>query len=154
VLVQTALGPVVLTASDIGLRSVRYADHDPAGHTGPLLDDAAAQLQEYLAGRRRAFDLPLDWTGMTDFQAKVLKAVATIPYGETRWYVQVAEAIDRPTAVRAVGGALARNPLPIVLPCHRVLPVGGGLAGYGGSERRGGRPDVKQRLLNLERAFA
>ena len=104
---------------------------------------ALDQIAEYLAGRRREFDLPLDVRG-TDFQRRAWAAVAAIPYGQTRTYSQVAQAIGRPAAVRAVGAANGANPLPLVVPCHRVLGSDGSLTGYGGGL------DVKRKLLDME----
>jgi methylated-DNA-[protein]-cysteine S-methyltransferase len=101
------------------------------------------QLRDYLAGRLTTFDLPLAPEG-TDFQQRVWRAVAEIPYGETRSYLDVARAINRKHAVRAVGAANGQNPLPIVIPCHRVIGSDGRLTGYGG-----GLP-LKKRLLELE----
>ena len=103
------------------------------------------QLREYFAGRLTTFDLPLAPEG-TDFQQRVWRAVAAIPYGETRSYLDVACAINRKHAVRAVGAANGQNPLPIVIPCHRVIGSDGRLTGYGG-----GLP-LKKRLLALEHA--
>lgn len=107
------------------------------------LADLAAQLRAYLAGERRAFDLPLDPRG-TPFQLAVWQALQGIPYGETRSYADLAAALGRPRAVRAVGRANATNPVPILVPCHRVIGKGGGLTGYAGGL------EVKQRLLALE----
>lgn len=104
-----------------------------------------AQLNEYFAGRRRVFDLPLE-PQVSAFQARVLAALQAIPYGETRSYRDIAEAIGSPRAVRAVGGANARNPLPIVIPCHRVVGSGGDLTGFGGGL------ETKRYLLDLERS--
>lgn len=108
---------------------------------------AASQLQEYLAGRRRVFDLPLAPAG-TPFQKEVWRALELVPYGETRTYSQVAEAIGRPGAARAVGGACNANPLPIFIPCHRVVPASGGVGGYAFGLR------MKEYLLRLEGAIA
>jgi methylated-DNA-[protein]-cysteine S-methyltransferase len=105
--------------------------------------DAIRQLREYLAGRLADFDLPLAPEG-TPFQQQVWRAVAAIPYGETRSYGEIARAIGRADAVRAVGAANGQNPLPIVIPCHRVIGSDGRLTGYGG-----GLP-LKKRLLALE----
>ena len=105
---------------------------------------ARRQLDEYFAGRRQRFELPLDWRLATGFRRDVLRATARIPYGRTRSYAEVAARAGRPRAFRAAGTALATNPLPILVPCHRVLPAGGGLGGY-----RGGGA-VKARLLALE----
>ncbi|HEX2485770.1 MAG TPA: methylated-DNA--[protein]-cysteine S-methyltransferase [Myxococcota bacterium] len=106
---------------------------------------AIAQVLEYLAGKRRAFELPLDLRG-TPFQLSVWEALLAVPYGETRTYAEVARRIGHPAAVRAVGAANGANPVPLVVPCHRVVASGGGLGGYGG-----GLP-LKRRLLALERA--
>jgi methylated-DNA-[protein]-cysteine S-methyltransferase len=113
---------------------------------GPeALARARRQLDEYFAGRRRRFEVPLDWRLATGFRREVLRATARIPYGRTRSYAEVAARAGRPRAFRAAGTALATNPLPILVPCHRVLPAGGGLGGY-----RGGAP-AKAQLLALER---
>lgn len=106
---------------------------------------ARRQLDEYFAGTRRAFDVPLDWRLTAGFRREVLRATARIPYGEIASYRQVATEAGNPAAVRAAGTALALNPLPIVVPCHRVLRTDGSLGGY-----RGGS-DAKARLLALER---
>jgi methylated-DNA-[protein]-cysteine S-methyltransferase len=104
---------------------------------------AVAQLEEYFAGGRRSFDLPLELEG-TDFQRSVWLRLAEIPYGETVSYAELAMMVGRPHAFRAVGQANGANPVPIVLPCHRVVASGGGLGGYGG-----GLP-MKRQLLTLE----
>ena len=107
--------------------------------------DARRQLDEYFAGRRRSFDLPLDWRLSSGFRREALRAIAAIPYGATASYREVAARAGSPNAVRSAGTACATNPLPIVVPCHRVLRTGGGLGGYlGGVE-------MKSRLLDLER---
>jgi methylated-DNA-[protein]-cysteine S-methyltransferase len=106
--------------------------------------EIARELREYAEGRRRAFDLRLDWSSVKPFQREVLRVADSIKYGETRTYAWIARAIGKPRAARAVGRALATNPLPIILPCHRVLSSDGGLHGYGG-----GLP-LKARLLRLE----
>jgi methylated-DNA-[protein]-cysteine S-methyltransferase len=111
-----------------------------------MLRALATQLQNYFAGDLRKFDLPLDFQG-TDFQKRVWRELETIPYGETRSYAQIAARIGAPTAVRAVGAANGANPIPIVVPCHRVIGSGGRLTGYGG-----GLP-LKKRLLELEGAW-
>ena len=109
----------------------------------PFLHRAAAQIEEYFSGTRREFNLDLKPTG-TPFQLDVLAALATIPYGETRSYGEIATQIGNPKAVRAVGAANGRNPLPIVLPCHRVIGSDGSLTGFGGGL------ETKRYLLNLE----
>ena len=110
---------------------------------GRLLERVARQLDQYFAGRRREFDLPLDPHG-TPFQRTVWSELGRIPYGQTISYGQLAQRIDRPAASRAVGAANGRNPIPIVIPCHRVIGSDGSLTGFGG-----GLP-IKKKLLALE----
>ena len=110
----------------------------------PVLRATQQQLQGYFSGHLRAFDLPLDIVEGTAFQREVWAALARIPYGQTTSYGQIAAALGRPRAVRAVGGAVGRNPLGIVLPCHRVLGRNGNLTGYTGGL------DRKRALLRLE----
>lgn len=111
----------------------------------PLLREARAQLSDYLAGRRAGFDLPLDLSRGTAFQQAVWRALLGIPRGGTQSYAALAQAVGRPAAVRAVGAAVGRNPLGVIVPCHRVLGSDGGLTGYaGGLDRKGA-------LLALER---
>jgi methylated-DNA-[protein]-cysteine S-methyltransferase len=110
------------------------------------VERARRQLDEYFAGRRKRFAVPLDWCLTSGFRREVLRATEQIPYGTTRSYREIAREAGRPTAYRAAGTALATNPLPIVVPCHRVLPTGGGLGEY-----RGGSA-AKARLLGLEGA--
>ncbi|QSI75657.1 methylated-DNA--[protein]-cysteine S-methyltransferase [Niveibacterium microcysteis] len=111
--------------------------------TASLLCDAAAQLDEWFAGRRRDFDLPLAPRG-TDFQKAVWHEIARVPFGETRNYGSVAQALGKPSAARAVGAAAGRNPLTIIVPCHRLVGCGGALTGYAGGLPR------KQTLLAFE----
>ncbi|NLA87786.1 MAG: methylated-DNA--[protein]-cysteine S-methyltransferase [Clostridiales bacterium] len=110
----------------------------------PLLKRAAAQLDEYFCGKRRAFDLPLEAQG-TAFQKAVWSALRDIPYGETRSYKDIACAVGKPTACRAVGSANNKNPISVIIPCHRVVGSGGSLTGYDGGL------DIKQALLELEK---
>jgi methylated-DNA-[protein]-cysteine S-methyltransferase len=112
----------------------------------PVLEACAGQLAEYFRGQRRRFDLPLAPPG-TDFQRAVWQALADIPYGETRSYGEIARAIGKPSAVRAVGAANGRNPLPIVVPCHRVIGSDGSLTGFAGGLA------AKTCLLELEGAL-
>jgi O-6-methylguanine DNA methyltransferase len=109
--------------------------------------EAERQLRAYFAGQLRRFELPLDMRG-TEFQLRVWRELENIPYGETRSYTQIAAAINAPQAVRAVGAANGANPIPIIVPCHRVIGSSGKLVGYGG-----GLP-LKKRLLALEGALA
>lgn len=108
-----------------------------------VLSEAARQVNEYLSGRRTAFDLPLSIEG-TDFQMDVLEAVEDIPYGDVRTYAEISEESGHPGAYRAVGTACARNPLPLIIPCHRVVPSSGGIGNYAGGS------SLKRRLLELE----
>lgn len=147
----TAIGPLLLAGAGGRLSLIGFATATAPHKPQPdwQRDDAAfaaarEQLTEYLAGERHGFELPLELSG-TPFQRDVLAALQRIPYGETKSYSDIAAAIGRPKAVRAVGAANARNPLPIVIPCHRVIGKRGSLTGFGGGL------DVKERLLDLER---
>lgn len=108
------------------------------------------QIQDYLAGERREFEVTIDWSGMTEFQREVLQATYNIPYGETRSYGEIAAQIGRASAARAVGRAEATNPLPLVIPCHRVVGADGKLHGYSGAKGL----ETKAWLLELERGVA
>ncbi|NYZ62561.1 methylated-DNA--[protein]-cysteine S-methyltransferase [Luteimonas sp. SJ-16] len=151
---DSPVGRLRLAASDAGLHAVEFPLHRhpvprPAPwHDGdhPLLDLAARQLDGYFAGTRRTFDLPLAAQG-TPFQRAVWDALMRIPYGRTESYAGLARMLGRPTATRAVGAANGRNPLSIVVPCHRVIGASGALTGFGG-----GLP-TKQFLLALEGAW-
>jgi methylated-DNA-[protein]-cysteine S-methyltransferase len=140
--------PMRLVAGDSGLRMIEFFPEEPAAGTEScshaVLIEAIGQLREYFEGRRQEFTVPLDLAG-TGFQLRVWRALLAIPYGETRTYREIATAIEAPTAVRAVGAANGANPLPIIVPCHRVIGSSGKLVGYGG-----GLP-LKKRLLELER---
>jgi methylated-DNA-[protein]-cysteine S-methyltransferase len=105
---------------------------------------AEREIREYLAGRRREFTVPIDTAALPPFHKKVLLAARKIPFGQTETYAALAARVGSPHAARAVGQAMARNPLALVLPCHRVVATGGGLGGYGGGL------DLKRRLLALE----
>ena len=120
----------------------------PVGEGDPVLDRAAGQLAEYFAGTRRNFDLPLDLGGLPPFTRRVLEILAMLPCGATLSYGELAARAGNPRGARAVGRAMAVNPLPIVIPCHRVLAAGGRPGGYSG----GGGLATKGRLLALERA--
>jgi len=142
-------GPnLLLVTSSAGIRAILFDRGQPIpegerNDENPLLLEAARQLRAYFAGALREFQLRLDMQG-TDFQKRVWRQLTTIPYGETRSYSQIAEAIGSPNAVRAVGAANGANPIAIVVPCHRVIGTSGKLVGYGG-----GLP-LKKRLLELE----
>ena len=142
--------PVYVGVGERGITAIAIGD-PPAGEgwrrddRHPLVSEAARQLREYFGGQRRSFDLPLELAG-TEFQRRVWAELLKIPYGETRSYSEVARAIGKPRAVRAVGSANHANPIAIVVPCHRVIAADGGLAGYGGGL------DRKRLLLELEGA--
>ncbi|WP_288832451.1 methylated-DNA--[protein]-cysteine S-methyltransferase [uncultured Corynebacterium sp.] len=141
----TPIGELVLVHSELGLARVAFETEGVAREgEEAAYPEAEKQLGEYFAGRRREFDLPLDWRFSSGFRREAQRALLEIPYGETRSYAQVARSAGRPRAVRAVGTACATNPLPIVVPCHRVLRSDGSLGGY-----RGG-PEAKRWLLELE----
>jgi methylated-DNA-[protein]-cysteine S-methyltransferase len=141
---------VRLVATESGLRAVQFHSFDaPEGERNDAHEwmiQAAKELRSYFAGILRVFRVPLDMRG-TDFQLSVWNYLLRIPYGETRSYAQVAEAVGRPAAVRAVGAANGSNPVAIIVPCHRVIGSNGKLTGYGG-----GLP-MKKRLLELEGAW-
>lgn len=150
-LIDSPLGPLRLQASPRGLSRVEIAAASTPQETaasvdegGDVLDATQAQLAEYFAGRRRAFELPLDLPETTAFRAAVHALLAEIGYGETVTYRDVAKMLGRPGATRAVGSACGTNPLLIVRPCHRVLRSDGGLGGYAGGL------DAKRFLLTLE----
>lgn len=146
--VDSPIGPLVLVASATGLRAVDFrVDPERAAipeADSPILTEAERQLTEYFDGSRREFDLPLEPEG-TPFQVSVWKVLHTIPYGETISYGEQARRLGDARKARAVGGANGRNPLPIVVPCHRVIGSSGALTGFGG-----GIP-IKASLLRLER---
>jgi methylated-DNA-[protein]-cysteine S-methyltransferase len=157
---DSPVGSLLLAATPAGLLRVVYdgVGHDAALaalaaavsprilHAPARLDQVARQLDEYFAGRRRAFDVPLDLRLATGFRRAVLTHLAEIGYGRTRSYAQVAAAAGSPRAVRAVGTACATNPVPVVLPCHRVVRSDGSSGGYVGGA------DAKHTLLSLEAA--
>jgi len=151
--IDTPIGPLLLVGGADGLREIRFhaseTDADSAGSPSTngggaeVVAETARQLRAYFAGTLREFDLALAPAG-TEFQLAVWQALRDIPYGRTESYGELARRIGRPTAVRAVGAANGANPLPIVVPCHRVIGGDGSLTGYGG-----GLP-IKQALLELE----
>lgn len=154
---DTPIGTLTLAADADGLRHIEFPDNrhpvdregwitGASGAAADVLRATREQLREHFDGRRRAFDLPLRPQG-TAFQMDVWRTLATIPWGATWSYAELARAIGKPQAVRAVGAANGRNPLPIVLPCHRVIGADGRLTGFGG-----GLP-IKAALLRLEGAL-
>jgi methylated-DNA-[protein]-cysteine S-methyltransferase len=142
---DTPIGTLWLDADGAGLSSIAFDGPVGSHSDDPLLREAESQLRAYFAGALTRFDLPLSPRG-TEFQRRVWDAVAGVPYGTTTTYSAVAAALARPTACRAVGAANGRNPLPIVVPCHRVIGASGALTGYGGGLER------KRALLDLEAA--
>lgn len=164
--VESPVGPLVLAATEDGLCEVAFArsrtpeavrdllrerglSPRPKGSAPPetvaaTLDRAAGQLGEYFSGRRQGFDLPLDFRGVTPFTRSVLEATADVGFGHLDTYRGIAGRIGKPGATRAVGNALGRNPLPVVVPCHRIVRSGGGMGGYTGGLW------IKERLLAHE----
>ena len=144
-----SIGQLVLLASKSGLTGLYFGhrigrDELPGEGEGMnWLKQAAAQLEEYFAGKRTEFDVPLDPVG-TDFQLSVWNQLSRIPYGETASYGQIADRIENPAAVRAVGLANGANPISIIVPCHRVIGADGSLTGFGGGL------EIKRRLLEHE----
>ena len=158
--VDSPLGPIVIAATDRGLTGLWFAEGQrylPPQLTGeapwpenpdhPLLKLASRQLAEYFAGQRSAFDVPLDLSCGTDFQRSVWQALLAIPRGDVVSYGEVSRRIGNPAAMRAVGGAIGRNPVSIMVPCHRVTGSDGALTGYAGGL------DRKTALLRLEGAL-
>ena len=141
---ETKLGSVTFVEEDGTLLAIStHRTFTATVMETPFIKEAYRQFSEYLTGERKSFDLPFKLTG-TDFQNRVWKALCEIPYGETRSYKQIAEAIGNPKAVRAVGMANNRNPLLVLVPCHRVIGCNGQLVGYAAGL------DKKQFLLHLE----
>ncbi len=155
---DSPLGELTVFVTPRGVVRVAFDDeprdailNDVAAQLSPRLlaaarptDDVRRQLAGYLAGKRRTFDLALDWSLIRGFAVGVLRATAAVPYGSTSTYRDVAAAAGSPRAARAAGNALGRNPIPIIVPCHRVLHASGGLGGYAGGLER------KRTLLSIE----
>ncbi len=147
---SSPVGLLLLAVSERGLVALEFGRGKiPAAwvESKEKIVSCARQLEEYFAGRRRRFDLPLDLQG-TDFQKRCWQELLKIPYGETRSYADIARAIGNPAAVRAVGLANGRNPIAIIVPCHRVIGSDGSLTGYGGGL------ETKRKLLELEGALS
>ncbi len=167
---ESPVGPLFVAASDAGVCEIDFAENEteeafrrrlsargfdprpvPVGANGAGCDadcavvgDATDQLREYFGGRRARFELPLDFTGVTPFTRAVLEATAEVPFGRLDTYREIASRIGKPSATRAVGNALGRNPIPVVVPCHRIVRSDASLGGYTGGLQ------IKQRLLALE----
>lgn len=148
---RTEIGEIGIAEQDATITNIFFGkDQIPKNsevNETPIIKETAKQLNEYFAGKRKDFDLPLAPEG-TEFQLAAWKALITIPHGETRSYKQMAEQIGRPKACRAIGMANNRNPIAIVVPCHRVIGSNGTLVGYAGGL------DVKKHLLEMEKNFA
>ena len=153
--IDSRLGGVRLVATDLGLAGVWFdaQRHFPdmtgwqANDAHPVLLEAAAQLHDYFDGRRKDFDLPLDLSHGTAFQQAVWQALLAIPAGATTSYGRLSAGVGKPAAVRAVGAAVGRNPISVIVPCHRVVGSDGSLTGYAGGLER------KTALLELEGAL-
>jgi methylated-DNA-[protein]-cysteine S-methyltransferase len=167
---NTPIGKIGVAASNHGLVAVEFVEDEgelfhilsqrygwkmdnvhstrETGFENEIVQNACKQIEEYLAGEREGFDVPIDWSIMTPFQVDALQATYNIAFGQVATYQQIAQQIGRPRAARAVGRAEATNPMPLVIPCHRVVGTDGGLHGYGG---RGGLK-TKAWLLKLEGA--
>ena len=158
---DSPVGPMLLATTPRGLVRVAFATERPDDVLAELsrdvsprvlespaeLDQARRELEEYFEQRRERFDLPLDWRLSGGFRRDALKALARVPYGATVTYSELASRAGRPRAQRAAGSACGSNPIPIVVPCHRVVRTGGAIGNYGGG------PEIKQFLLGLEGAL-
>ena len=166
--VDSPIGDLILAATAGGLREIEFASHmdeaevarrlrehgaapvrleriaDAEPAVRQILEHTAAQLREYFGGSRARFDVPLDWGAMAPFQRAVLEATAAVPFGRVDTYAGIARSIGKPGATRAVGNALGRNPIPVIVPCHRIIRSDATLGGYTGGL------GIKQRLLTLE----
>lgn len=144
---QTPIGMIAIEENGTSLTHLYFQSETPAGDAAlretALLREANRQLQEYFTGERTAFSLPFAPEG-TPFQQMVWQSLCAIPYGETRSYAQIAQSVGNPRACRAVGMANHRNPLPVFVPCHRVIGANGSMVGYGGGL------EIKLKLLRLE----
>jgi len=161
--VDTPVGRLLLAATQVGLVRIAFLDHEhndevlaelatkvsPRVLESPSrLQDVLSQLDEYFNRSLQRFDIPIDWSLSGTFARRVLRRTSRIPYGQVATYSDIAEHLGAPGAARAVGNALAGNPIPVIVPCHRVLRRGGSIGGYGGG------PDRKEWLLTLEGAIA
>jgi methylated-DNA-[protein]-cysteine S-methyltransferase len=156
---ETPIGPVWVALSERGLVAVELSDEPEylirllpkLGYQRVVSDPkktktALKHIREYLSGDRRDFEIPIDWSGLTPFQEKALRATYEIPYGQVTTYGEIASQLGNPKGARAVGRAEATNPMPLVIPCHRVLGADGGLHGYGAGKGL----ETKAWLLELE----
>lgn len=159
---ESVFGPLLMAVNQRGIIAFDFGESEdefvrriskrtgrPPKRASAYVKTAARQVREYLSGERQRFDLPVDITSLSDFQQSVLLAVRNVPRGEFTTYGELARRIGRPEAARAVGQALGSNPIPLVIPCHRVLAADGSLGGYSGK----GGVETKARLLKLEGAL-
>jgi methylated-DNA-[protein]-cysteine S-methyltransferase len=153
---STPLGDIYVVVDEAGVRKVALCEADWKEYSAKLgevprdpklCQEAVKQLREYFQGERREFDLPLSVQG-TPFRRQVWEALCSIPYGEVRSYAEIAKQVGKPNGPRAIGQANRANPLPILIPCHRVIGKNGDLTGYAGT-----RTDIKKELLQLEGAW-
>lgn len=140
---ETPVGRLLLCTDGDALTEIRFNAKEVRTDASPVLEQAERELNEYFAGKRKAFSVPVSPKG-TPFQRRIWDALRGIPYGETVSYGEVARRIGSPRACRAAGMANHKNPIPIVIPCHRVIGADGGMTGYGGGL------EIKRRLLELE----
>jgi methylated-DNA-[protein]-cysteine S-methyltransferase len=159
--VESPVGPLFVAASDRGLCEIGYGSNEPESKFQehlrqrgfrPVADanaiqDIAKQLHEYFGGQRNRFDVPLDFSGISPFTQTVLSATANVGYGQLMTYRDIAVEVGRPGASRAVGNALGRNPIPVIVPCHRIVRSDNSLGGYTGGI------EIKERLLSLEGVY-
>ena len=143
-ILESPLGKLYLLASDKGLKKLSYTKLPEAIGNKTIEQRAISELKEYFSGKRKEFSVPLDLIG-TEFQKKVWEVLKRIGYGQVDSYTDVARDINNPKAVRAVGNANGNNPVPIIVPCHRVIASGGGLGGYSGGLT------IKRKLLKIEK---
>lgn len=156
--IESPIGELLVAVSDEGVCEIGFGWMDDATHFEQRLaqrgfqamrnqtriTEIASELGEYFSGRRNHFEVPLDFSGLTPFSRAVLDATAQVPFGQTRTYGEIAAQIGSPGASRAVGNALNKNPIPLIVPCHRILPTGKGIGKYAGGV------EAKERLLSLE----
>lgn len=148
ILYDSPIGTLYIEASSVGIARLKFHPEEEDKASGDVnnqhLSQAASQLDEYFRGERKDFELSLDWSNATDFYKQVWTELLKIPYGKTVAYLDIAEALNNPKAVRAVGMANGKNPIPIIVPCHRVIGKSGHLHGFTGGL------DIKEHLLHIE----
>ncbi len=143
-IISSPLGNIKLQEKNGEITSIQFSDEVVIKSETPVLQTAEKQLREYFSGKRKSFDFPMNFASATEFQKRVWTELKKIPYGETRSYKQIAQAIGAKDAARAVGGANNKNPILIAIPCHRVIGVKGAMTGYAGGI------SIKEKLLKIE----